>query len=67
MARFEYQIHLGEFTAVIPELEAATNEGDAAYRLNCACLLVPALAAVGRELDAIALANASRRTLQPLA
>lgn len=57
LARFEYQIHRGEFTAIIPELEAAAGEGDAEYRLNCACLLVPALAAVGRELDAIALAK----------
>lgn len=57
LARFEYQIHGGEFSAVIPELEAAINEGDSEYRLNCECLLVPALAAVGRELDAIALAK----------
>ncbi|MHA7177637.1 LuxR C-terminal-related transcriptional regulator [Arthrobacter sp. Sr24] len=57
LARFEYLVHQGEFAAVIPELEAAESEADADYRLNCACLLVPALAVVGRELDAIALAQ----------
>lgn len=57
LARFEFLIHQGEFAVAIPELEIAVNEPEIEYGLNCACLLVPALAVVGRELDAIALAK----------
>ncbi len=57
LARFEFQVHLGEFAAVIPALEAALHGEDTEYSLNCACLLVTALAVVGRELEAITLAR----------
>ncbi len=54
LAYFEYQVHRGEFKEIIGDLEAASNlESD--YGLNCASLLVPTLAVVGRELEAIAL------------
>lgn len=57
LAHFEAEVHAGNFAAVVTELETALTDDDPDYRLNCACLLVPTLAVLGRELDAIALAR----------
>lgn len=58
LTRFEYQIHRGEFTAVLPLLELGSKDSDDDdYRLNCACLLTMALAATGRQVDAVELAH----------
>ena len=59
VARFEVQVHRGEFTEVVPALEIASKDpADREYRLNCASLLTVALAATGRELDAVELSRA---------
>lgn len=55
LAYFEYQVFLGEFTEILDELVAASEDDDVGYALNSSCLLVPVLAVVGRELEAIAL------------
>lgn len=55
LARFEYQVHRGEFAEVLADLEEAAQDSDLHYRLNSACLLVPTLAVVGREVEAVAL------------
>lgn len=57
LTRFEYQVHRGEFTAVLPLLELGNKDPDDDYRLNCACLLTMALAATGRQVDAVQLAH----------
>ncbi len=59
LARFEVQVHRGEFSQVLAGLEEGSSaSGDRKYRLNCASLLSVALAATGRELDAVELAEA---------
>ncbi|MDJ0312347.1 LuxR C-terminal-related transcriptional regulator [Arthrobacter sp. H35-D1] len=48
----------GEFAGVLAELsEGAKDDGDVGFALDCASLLVPALAATGRELEAVNLAH----------
>lgn len=71
LARFEYQVHRGEFSAVVAELELAATDSDVEHRLNCACLLVPTLAVIGREMEAITLglhieAEIAERGITPL-
>ncbi|NVM94414.1 helix-turn-helix transcriptional regulator [Arthrobacter wenxiniae] len=59
LARFEFQVHRGEFAQVAGELDAGSKDpDDREYRLNCASLLALVRAATGRELDAIALSRA---------
>lgn len=59
VARFEVQVHRGEFIEAVPDLEIASKDpGDREYKLNCASLLTVALAATGRELDAVELSQA---------
>lgn len=54
-------VHEGRFAQVVDELvEGAAYDADPNFALDCACLLVPALAAVGREVEAVAL---GRRTM----
>lgn len=56
LARFEVHLHRGEFTLVLDDLETASQDSkDREYRLNCASMLTMALAATGRELDAVRL------------
>ncbi len=58
LARFEAKIHSGEFLDVLPDLEKGSrNADDHSYRLNCASLLTMALAATGREQDAVELSQ----------
>ncbi|MDQ0279266.1 DNA-binding NarL/FixJ family response regulator [Arthrobacter silviterrae] len=57
LAYFEYQVHRGEFAEIVAELEEASHDSDLHYSLNCACLLVPTLAVLGRELDAVAVGH----------
>lgn len=59
LARFEFQVHRGEFAQVSEELESGSNDPtDREYRLNCSSLLALTLAATGRELDAVELSAA---------
>ncbi|MCU6479888.1 helix-turn-helix transcriptional regulator [Arthrobacter sp. A2-55] len=57
LAYFEYQVHRGEFAEIVSELEEASHDPDLNFSLNCACLLVPTLAVLGRELDAVAVGH----------
>ncbi|GAA4656825.1 LuxR C-terminal-related transcriptional regulator [Arthrobacter cryoconiti] len=58
LAFFEQQIFRGDYAGAIEELESASeDDGDPGFALNCSALLVPAFAATGRELDAVALAK----------
>ncbi len=66
LARFEFQVHGGDFAAVVEDLEAALADDDPDYRLNCACLLVPTLAVLGRELDAVVLASSLQTEISDL-
>lgn len=48
----------GEFAGVLTELsEGSKDDGDFGFAMDCASLLVPALAATGRELEAVILAQ----------
>ena len=59
LARFEFQVHRGEFAQVNEELEFASKDpASREYRLNCASLLALVLAATGREDDAVELSGA---------
>ncbi|RAN76495.1 hypothetical protein B5P43_23130 [Bacillus sp. SRB_336] len=59
LARFEFQVHRGEFAQVAADLEAASKDpGDREFRLNCSSLLALVLATTGREMDAVALSGA---------
>lgn len=54
LARFEFQVHRGEFAQVTQELtDCSQDPSDRKFRLNCASLLVLVFAVTGRELDAI--------------
>ena len=55
LAYFEHQVHCGEFAQIVDELSEASHDDDADFALNCSCLLVPTLAVLGRELEAISL------------
>ncbi|MFQ4147824.1 LuxR C-terminal-related transcriptional regulator [Arthrobacter sp. LAPM80] len=71
LARCEFQVYHGEFLAVVEDLEAAVKDSDVEYSLNSACLLVPTLAAVGREVESAALgqriaAEIAQRGFTPL-
>ena len=55
LARFISQVQQGEFSVVLAELEAASQDSDREYSLNSACLLVQTLAVVGREVEAVTL------------
>lgn len=51
-------VHHGDFAGVADELEVGSRyKEDLEFSLNCACLLVPTWAVMGREVDAIALAK----------
>lgn len=59
LARFEVGVYHGEFADVLHDLEIGSKDTvDLDYRLNCASLLTMALAAMGRETDAVELAEA---------
>lgn len=63
LAHFEHQVHCGEFEKIIDELTAASHDEDAEFALNCACLLVPTLAVVGREMESITLGRRLRQEI----
>ncbi|ALE05147.1 hypothetical protein AL755_06050 [Arthrobacter sp. ERGS1:01] len=63
LATFEYQVHSGEFAEIARELEGAGTDLGSEFGINCACLLVPTLAVLGRELEAIALARRLERAM----
>ncbi|MCQ9163629.1 LuxR family transcriptional regulator [Arthrobacter sp. STN4] len=61
LARFEFQVHRGEFSQAGPELLAGSKDpSDRQYRLNCTSMLAMVLVTTGRELDAVALSKAVR-------
>jgi len=51
----EFKMHSGEFAEIVEELEAIADPDGSDMGRNCACLLVPALSVLGREMDAVAL------------
>ncbi|MGO4236700.1 LuxR C-terminal-related transcriptional regulator [Pseudarthrobacter sp. YAF2] len=58
LGEFEYQAHVGRYTAMIPALERAVDPAanpDIGYRLQCAIILMSSLAMTGREMDALGL------------
>ncbi|MDP5227312.1 MULTISPECIES: LuxR family transcriptional regulator [Arthrobacter] len=58
LGRWELGLHLGEFPAMVDGLEkAAATQDDPVYRLSASSLLVTAWVVVGREEEAIALAE----------
>lgn len=58
LSEFEYQAHAGDYAAMIPALERAADPAgnpDTGFRLQCAIILMGALAMTGREMDALGL------------
>ncbi|MHC6591084.1 helix-turn-helix transcriptional regulator [Arthrobacter sp. C152] len=58
LSGFEYQAHVGDFAAMVPDLERAADPGrtpDTAFRFRSAIILMGALAMTGREMDALGL------------
>ncbi|MDF2051261.1 MULTISPECIES: LuxR C-terminal-related transcriptional regulator [unclassified Arthrobacter] len=58
LSDFEYRAFVGDYAALIPDLEAAADPAlnpDADYRMHSAILLMTALALTGREMDALGL------------
>ncbi|MFC9351153.1 LuxR C-terminal-related transcriptional regulator [Arthrobacter sp. NPDC057013] len=58
LAEFEYKAFTGDYASMIGELEEAIDPAiskDPAFRIQAALLLMPALSAVGREMDALQL------------
>ncbi|CAM3162686.1 Putative HTH-type transcriptional regulator/MT0914 [Arthrobacter ulcerisalmonis] len=53
---FEYHAFVGDYTAIIPDLEKAADPAlnpDTVFRLRAAIILMTALAFTGREMDAL--------------
>ncbi|MGF9647530.1 LuxR C-terminal-related transcriptional regulator [Pseudarthrobacter oxydans] len=58
LSEFEYRAFVGDYAAMIPELEAAADPArnpDTAHRMQSAVILMTALALTGREMDALSL------------
>lgn len=58
LSSLEYRAFIGDYPAMIPELEAAADPAqnpDTAYRMRAAILLMTALSVSGREMDALSL------------
>ncbi|WP_258805303.1 LuxR C-terminal-related transcriptional regulator [Pseudarthrobacter sp. NS4] len=58
LSGFEYRAFVGDYAALIPALEAASDPArnpDAGYRMHSAIILMTALALTGREMDALSL------------
>ncbi len=55
LSYLEYMVHSGGFAAVVDELEGLCDPDDPGMGSEYACLLVPVLSVLGRELEAIEL------------
>jgi DNA-binding CsgD family transcriptional regulator len=58
LAEFEYKSFIGDYASMVGELEAAADPAvnkDPGFRIQAALLLMHALSAVGREMDALQL------------
>lgn len=58
LSEFEYRAFVGEYAALVPALEAASDPAlnpDVFYRMHSSIILMTALALTGREMDALSL------------
>ncbi|MDQ0634844.1 DNA-binding NarL/FixJ family response regulator/tetratricopeptide (TPR) repeat protein [Arthrobacter pascens] len=58
LSEFEYKAFVGDFSSMIPALEAAANparNADTWFRMNSSVILMTALSLTGREMDALRL------------